>query len=118
MKCKVHKDLGFVYYTSDGTIFAKQKDAEKHQGQINYVKESREIIERRLLVNAEKILAILNENGWGIYYKANPINLLGVQGTEPPIFSVNAVDKDILLKALTAKDEGEDKWHSETGSSQ
>ena len=107
-----------MYYTTTGDVYAKKEDAETHQGQINYAKESKEMIERRFLMDAQKILKILSDNGWGIYYKANPINLLGVQGSEPPIFSVNAVDEDILLKALTAKDEGENEWHSETGSNQ
>jgi hypothetical protein len=112
----ISKELGFVYFTSTGDVYAKRSDAEKHQAEINYTKESREMIERRLLVNAEKILEILDEHGWGIYYKTNPIHVLGVQGGEPPIFSVNAVSDEILTKALSVK--GDDKWHSETDSTQ
>ena len=114
----ISKELGYVYFTSAGDVYAKRSDAERHQAEINYTKESREMIERRLLVNAEKILAILSENGWGVYYKTNPIHLLGVQGGEPPIFSVNAVSDDTLLQALTDNDKGDDEWHSETDSTQ
>ena len=114
----ISKELGFVYFTSTGDVYAKRSDAEKHQAEINYTKESREMIERRLLVNAEKILEILNEHGWGVYYKTNPIHILGVQGGEPPIFTVNAVGDDILLNALTDNDKGDNEWHSETDSTQ
>ena len=114
----ISKELGYIYITSTGDIYAKRKDAEKHQAEINYTKESREMIERRLLVNAEKILEILNEHGWGIYYKTNPIHIFGVQGGEPPMFSVNAVSDDILLKALTDNDKGDREWHSATDSTQ
>ena len=114
----ISKELGYVYFTSTGDVYARRKDAERHQSEINYTKESRKMIERRLLMSAEKILAILNENGWGVYYKTNPIHILGVQGGEPPIFSVNAVGDDILLNALTDNDEGDSKWHSETDSTQ
>ena len=106
----ISKELGYVYFTSTGEVYAKRSDAEKRQAEINYTKESREMIERRLLVDAEKIMHILNENGWGVYYKTNPIHVLGVQGGEPPIFSVNAVSDDILLSALTGKDKGDDEW--------
>ena len=114
----ISKELGYVYFTSNGDVYAKREDAEKRQAEISYTKESREMIERRLLVNAEKILEILNENGWGIYYKTNPIHILGVQGGEPPIFSVNAVSDDIFLGTITGKDKGDDEWHSETDSAQ
>jgi|TARA_R110000824_G_scaffold116641_1_gene268191 hypothetical protein len=115
---EISKELGYVYFTSTGEIYAKRIDAEKRQAEINYTKESREIIERRLLVDAEEILAILNERGWGVYYKTNPIHVLGVQGGEPPIFSVNAVSDDIFLNVLAGNDKGDDKWHSETDSTQ
>ena len=105
-----------MYYTSTGDVYAKRKDAEKHQAEINYAKESKKMIERRLLMNAENIIKILNENGWGVYYKTNPIHVLGVQGGEPPIFSVNAVSDEILTKALSVK--GDNEWHSETDSEQ
>ena len=114
----ISKELGYVYFTSTGEVYAKRSDAEKRQAEINYTKESREMIERRLLVNTEKILEILNDHGWGVYYKANPIHVLGVQGGEPPIFSVNAVSDDVLLQALTGNDKGDDEWHSETESTQ
>jgi len=114
----ISKELGYVYFTSTGDVYARRKDAERHQSEINYTKESRKMIERRLLMSAEKILAILNENGWGVYYKTNPIHILGVQGGEPPIFSVNAVGDDILLNALTGNGEGDSKWHLETDSTQ
>ena len=107
---EISKELGYVYYTSTGDIYAKRSEAEMRQAEINYTKESREMIERRLLVDAEKILKILNENGWGVYYKTNPIHVLGVQGGEPPIFSVNAVSDDILLGTLTGNDKGDDEW--------
>ena len=106
----VSKELGYVYFTSTGDVYAKRSDAEKHQSEINYAKESKQMIERRLLVEAEKVLKILNDNGWGVYYKTNPIHLLGVQGGEPPIFSVNTVDEDILLKVLSGNDKGDDEW--------
>ena len=115
---EISKELGYVYFTSTGDIYAKRSEAEMRQAEINYTKESREMIERRLLVDAEKILEILNERGWGVYYKTNPIHILGVQGDEPPIFSVNAVSDDVLLNALTGKDKGDNKWHSETDSEQ
>ena len=114
----ISKELGYVYFTSTGEVYAKRSDAEKRQAEINYTKESREMIERRLLVNTEKILEILNDHGWGVYYKANPIHVLGVQGGEPPIFSVNAVSDDIFLGTLTGNDKGDDEWHSETDSTQ
>tara|TARA_R100001594_G_scaffold875_3_gene3606 strand:+ start:1215 stop:1565 length:351 start_codon:yes stop_codon:yes gene_type:complete len=114
---KIVKELGYVYFTSDGKIFAEEAKAEFHQSQVNYSKESKEIIERRMDMNAEKILNILKENGWGVYYKANPINLLGVKGGEAPIFSVNAVDDDILEKAFKGN-QGDTRWHSETDSQQ
>jgi len=114
----ISKELGYVYFTSTGEVYAKREVAEKRQAEINFVNESREIIERRLLVSAEKILEILNEHGWGVYYKTNPIHLLGVQGGEPPIFSVNTVDDDILLKVLSGNDKGDREWHSETDSTQ
>jgi hypothetical protein len=114
---EVIKELGYVYITSDGTKFADKEKANVHQSQVNYVTESKEIIERRKVMNAEKILDILKENGWGVYYKTNPINLLGVQGGEAPIFSVNAVDENILLNALQGN-KGDNKWHSETDSTQ
>ena len=68
-------------------------------------------------MDAEKILDVLKENGWGVFYKKHPIHLLSVQGGDAPIFSVNAVDNDILLKALQGK-KGDDTWHSETDSTQ
>ena len=114
----ISKELGYVYFTSTGDIYAKKEDAERHQAEINYTKESREMIERRLLMDAEKVLEILNENGWGVYYKTNPIHILGVQGGEPPIFSVNAVSDDMFLSTLTDNDKGDDEWHSETDSTQ
>ena len=114
----ISKELGYVYFTSTGDVYAKRSDAEKRQSEINYTKESREIIERRLLVDSEKILKILNEHGWGVYYKANPIHILGVQGGEPPIFSVNAVSDDIFIATLTDNDKGDNEWHSETDSTQ
>ena len=114
----ISKELGYVYFTSTGDVYAKKEDAERHQAEINYTKESREMIERRLLVNAEKVLEILSEHGWGVYYKTNPIHILGVQGGEPPIFSVNAVSDDTILDALTGNDKGDDEWHSETDSAQ
>ena len=113
----ISKELGYVYFTSTGEVYAKRKVAEKRQAEINFVNESREIIERRLLVNAEKILEILNEHGWGVYYKTNPIHILSVQGGEPAMFSVNAVSDDILLSTLT-DDKGDSEWHSETDSTQ
>ena len=67
-------------------------------------------------MNAENVLKVLKENGWGVYYKTNPINLLGVQGGQAPIFTVNAVGDDILLNALGKQ--GDEEWHSETGSVQ
>ena len=117
MKKKIIKELGYIYYSSDGKVFASKKDAEMHQSQINYAKESKEIIERRTDMNAKLILNILKENGWGIYYKANPINLLGVKGGEAPIFSVNAVDDEILEKAFKSN-QGDTTWHSDTDSIQ
>ena len=57
----ISKELGYVYFTSTGDVYARKEDAEKHQAEINYTKESRAIIERRLLVDSEKILKILNE---------------------------------------------------------
>ncbi len=114
----VSKELGYVYFTSTGDVYAKRNDAEMRQAEINYTKESKKMIERRLLVKAEKLLELLNEHGWGVYYKTNPIHLLGVQGGEPPIFSVNTVDEDILLKVLTDNDKGDDEWHSEVDSTQ
>ena len=77
--------------------------------------ESKEIIKGRKKMDAEKILEILKENGWGVFYKANPINLLGVQGAEAPIFSVNAVDDDILTEAF-GSEEGDQTWHTKTDS--
>ena len=41
----ISKELGYVYFTSTGDVYAKRKDAEKHQAEINYTKESREMIE-------------------------------------------------------------------------
>tara|TARA_R100000742_G_C4271036_1_gene89857 strand:+ start:1087 stop:1437 length:351 start_codon:yes stop_codon:yes gene_type:complete len=114
---EISKELGYVYFTSDGKIFAEKSNAEFHQSQVNYAKESQEIIVRRLSMDAERILKLLKENGWGVYYKANPINLLGVKGGEAPIFSVNDVDNEILLKALKGK-QGDTQWHSETDSEQ
>ena len=34
-----------MYYTTTGDVYAKKEDAETHQGQINYAKESKEMIE-------------------------------------------------------------------------
>ena len=110
---KINKELGYVYFSSDGKIFADKDDADVHQSQVNYSKESKNIIKRRMDMNAEKVLDILKENGWGVYYKANPINLLGVKGGEAPIFSVNAVDDEILEKAFKGN-QGDTTWHSET----
>ena len=107
---EISKELGYVYYTSTGDIYAKRSEAEMRQAEINYTKESREMIERRLLVDAEKILEILNERGWGVYYKTNPIHVLGVQGGEPPIFSVNVVSDDIFLNVLTKKHMVQREW--------
>ena len=111
----ISKELGYVYFTSTGDVYAKLKDAEKHQAEINYTRESRQMIERRLLMNAENLIKILNENGWGVYYKSNPIHILSMKGGEPPIFTVNAVGDDILTDALNCNDKGDDKWDSETG---
>ena len=49
----ISKELGYIYFTSTGEAYAKREDAEKRQAEINYTKESREMIERRLLVDAE-----------------------------------------------------------------
>lgn len=116
----ISKELGYVYFTSTGDVYAKLKDAEKHQAEINYTRESKQMIERRLLMSEENILAenilkILNENGWGVYYKSNPIHILGIKGGEPPIFTVNAVGDDILTDAINGNNKGDNKWHSETG---
>ena len=112
---RINKELGYIYFTSDGKVFASEDKAISHQAQIDFTTESKDIIERRKEMDAEKILSILKENGWGVFYKANPINLLGVQGAEAPIFSVNAVDDDILAKALKGE-EGDQTWHTKTDS--
>jgi hypothetical protein len=112
---KINKELGYIYFTSDGKMFAYEDKAKLHQAQIDFATESKETIKGRKKMDAEKILEILKENGWGVFYKANPINLLGVQGAEAPIFSVNAVDDDILKKALKGE-EGDTTWQSETDS--
>jgi len=112
---KISKELGYIYFTSDDKVFASEDKAISHQAQIDFTTESKDIIERRKEMDAEKILGILKENGWGVFYKTNPINLLGVQGTEAPIFSVNAVDEEILAKALRGE-EGDTEWHTKNDS--
>ena len=56
---EIVKELGYVYFTSDGKQFADKEKASFHQSQINYTTESKKIIERRLRMDAEKILKIL-----------------------------------------------------------
>ena len=51
----ISKELGYVYFTSTGDVYAKLKDAEKHQAEINYTRESKQMIERRLLMSGEYI---------------------------------------------------------------
>ena len=114
---EVSKELGYVYITSSGDEYTRKEDAINQQAQINAVLESKKYIKRRKEVDAKKVLEILSEHGWGLYYKANPIHQLSVQDSVP-IFSVNAVNEEELLEALISTQEGDDTWHSETDSTQ
>jgi|TARA_R100001594_G_scaffold58484_4_gene92503 hypothetical protein len=111
------QELGFIYITSTGEKYVDRQAAINRQGQIDMATESKEIIKRRKQMEADEVLKILEDNGWAVFYKANPIHHLSVQNATP-IFSVNAVSKEELLRAFTSNQKGDDKWHSETDSNQ
>ena len=102
---EVSKELGFVYYCSDGKSFSREDKATEHQAQINYAMESKKYVERKLKMKAEEILKILDDNGWGVYYKSNPIHILNIQGDAAPMFSVNGVERETLSNAFSKGDE-------------
>ena len=113
---EISKELGYIYYCSDGKSFSRKDKANEHQAQINYSMESKIYIERRLKVKAEEILKILDDNGWGVYYKSNPIHVLNIQGDAAPMFSVNGVERETLSNAFS---KGDGKWQdSEEDSAQ
>ena len=89
----IKTELSIVFITSDGKHFAYKEDAEIHESNKKKNKD------RSLMTISTIIQKVLEDNNWGIYYKAKPLQNLQVQDGVP-LMRVNDVDIQTISQAL------------------
>ena len=94
---RLKQELDVIYIAKDGTRFISYEEAVKYADKLsNREKEE----EARLFMDIEKVLAVLEERGYGVYYKSQPLRQMAVQG-EPPIYQINEVSNEEVIRAVS-----------------
>ena len=100
-------ELRIVFLAKDGRPFIEERDA------IAYEKNKSKNSRGKRMTIISLIQKILENNNWGVYYKAKPLQNLQVQDGVP-LLRVNDVSIETVCqeadKILNELEEGNDKW--------
>ena len=115
---KIRSELDTVYITSDGRKFLKYIDALYSQSEIDKGIEIKLSKQARVMDIVKKVMDVLKQENWGLYYKAQPMQPLEMQDGAP-LYKINQVDDDDIERALiNTLTKGESWKHSETNLNQ
>ena len=99
LKSLLKTELRMVSLTTDNKIFLSQKEALKHQNDLeNSKNKNRREIEMKQDI-AELVCNVLKEKQWGIFFKNEPIQALPVQNNTT-LYKVNEVKDEELVSAI------------------
>ena len=109
--------LRIIFLANDGTPFLTKEEVRMHE---NKSQENKQEVDMTIV---DLIQKVIEDNNWGIYYKAKPLQNLQVQDGVP-LLRVNDVDlatvSDELSKALNKMEENlcKTQEHSQKDSQQ
>jgi|TARA_R100001082_G_scaffold102257_1_gene72221 hypothetical protein len=89
----VKSELRIIFLADDGTPFFTEEGAIKHE---NKSHENKQEVDMTIV---DLIKKVIEDNNWGIYYKAKPLQNLQVQDGVP-LLRVNDVDLDTVSNEL------------------
>tara|TARA_R100001594_G_scaffold55635_2_gene89260 strand:+ start:33 stop:383 length:351 start_codon:yes stop_codon:yes gene_type:complete len=89
----VKTELRIVFLARDGKAFLTKAEALSHEN------ENKETSHRRNMTIADLIQKMLEDNNWGVYYKAKPLQNLQVQDGVP-LLRVNDVDLSTVTQEV------------------
>ena len=99
-------ELEVIWLTSDDKKFIDKELALIHEDELTR-KINKEVKKDMELYN--KIIKLLNDNDWGLYFKGDPFVSLPVQQGEN-VFKVNTVTLEELSRVLESDNHKGDKW--------
>jgi len=89
----VKNELRIIFLADDGTPFLTEEEARRHE---NKSHENKQEVDMTIV---DLIKKVIEDNNWGIYYKAKPLQNLQVQDGVP-LLRVNDVDLDTVSNEL------------------
>ena len=95
----IKTELETVFITSSGDRYLEEMDAICAESQIQQARQSQQERENRMTKLVDILFDILEQNNWGVFYKANPMHLLSLQDGAP-LLKINEVDEDIVERAI------------------
>ena len=100
LKKYVKTELAIVYIASDGTKHLKETEAIFHEEGLEVTRQQDRRWNNMKTNIAELVLEVLNKEGWGIFFKTEPIQVLPVQDSETTLYKVNEVNGKQLQESI------------------
>ena len=100
----ISHELETIWLTSDGKKFIEEEIALIHEAEINNNKEVKKNMELY-----DKIIKLLNDNDWGLYFKGDPFVSLPVQ-QDDNVFKINNVTLEELSRVLKSDEVKGSEW--------
>ena len=95
----IKTELETVFITSSGDKYLEEMDAICAESQIQQARQSKQEREDKMTKLVDILFDILEQNNWGVFYKANPMHLLSLQDGAP-LLKINEVDEDVVEQAI------------------
>ena len=99
---RIKTELARIYITSKGNKHINEVDAISEEQNVQKKKDEKRIKNVKMAKTIDILLAILKENGWGIFYKSQPMQSLEIQG-DTPLLKINEVSDESISDAVYEK---------------
>ena len=96
----IKTELRIAHLTTDGNSFLDVNQAIIHESELEDRRKNDRRWEQMKERIAEIVLAVLNKNRWGIYFKSDPMQTLPMKDSSTSLFRVNEVKQDEFIDTI------------------
>ena len=100
LKSLIKTEIKTVYLTSDDKNFLDEHQAIIHESELDTKRKQDRRWEEMKSELTEIVLAVLENERWGIFFKSEPIQVLPVQDSATTLYKVNEVNRDQLVESI------------------
>ena len=100
LKSLIKTEITRIYLTSDDKKFLCENEAFIHEGDLDEKRKQDRRWEEMKSELTEIVLAVLENERWGIFFKSEPMQSLPVQDSPTTLYRVNEVKEEMLVDAI------------------